>query len=444
MDAINTDTSELNSHSYVEIADLIKSKSTTEQVVLFSALSPENSSNVFEYLPFKTQKSLLYHLPSENISALLNTMSPDDRTALLEKLNPGLVTLLVKYLNPQEKAMTIKLLGYPENSIGRLMTPDYISIQLNWTVREVLDYIREKGRDTETVSVIYAVDKFGKLLDDFRIRQFLFASLDTKVADLADNKFIALNVEEDASKAINLFRRYDRVALPVIDSHGILLGIVTVDDIMDVAAREDTEDMLKLGGVSAIESPYLDVPFFSLMKKRVGWLVILFVGELFTASAMGYYEDELSKALVLTLFIPLIISSGGNAGSQASTLIIRSLALGEVRLKDWWRIMRREIFSGLFLGCVLGIIGFFRVTLWSQFTDIYGSHWLLLAYTVCFSLVGVVLWGTIIGSMLPIILKRLGFDPAVSSTPFVATLVDVTGLVIYFTIALLFLQGTLL
>lgn len=434
----------LNHWSSQDLVELIESKPLEEKLLIFQALLPQKSVDVFEYLPLRLQKQLLHVLPSQRVADLLNVLSPDDRTNLLEELPTDRVNQLLKYLNAEERAVSTRLLGYPENSIGRLMTPDYLAIKMKWTVREVLDYIRQKGKDSETVNVVYAVDDQGKLLDDFRIRQFLFASLETKVKELADYKFIALHVEDDQEMAIELFRKHDRVALPVIDSKGILLGIVTFDDIMDVAVERDTEDMQKIGGVEALSEPYMDTPFFSLMQKRMNWLIILFIGEMFTASAMGYFEDEIAKAVVLTLFIPLIISSGGNAGSQASALIIRAIALDEVTLRDWWQVMRREIFSGLFLGIVLGLIGFFRVTLWGYFSDVYGAHWFLLALTVLFSLIGVILWGTLMGSMMPLILKRLGFDPAVSSTPFVATCVDVTGLIIYFSIAIVLLHGTLL
>lgn len=435
---------QLNAASTVELSDLIISKPEDEQILIFNALSQEKSVQIFEYLPFKIQIKILNALPSQRVANLLNALAPDDRTALLEELPDDLKNQLLKYLSPEERALSLKLLGYPEYSVGRLMTPDYIAIKMDWTVKEVLDYIREKGRDSETINVIYAVDDAGKLIDDFRIREFLFASLDTKVRDLADHKFIALNVDENEEKAVNIFRKYERVALPVIDAKGILLGIVTFDDIMAVAVQEDTEDIQKLGGVEALNEPYMEIAFFSLMQKRIHWLILLFIGEMLTASAMGYFADEISKAVVLALFLPLIISSGGNAGSQASSLIIRAMALGEVTLKDWWRVMRREVFSGIFLGCILGVIGFFRVVIWSQFSDMYGAHWLLVALTICLSLIGVVLWGTLSGSMLPLLLRRCGFDPAVSSAPFVATLVDVTGVIIYFSIALFVLQGTLL
>lgn len=441
---IETYFDQLNILPPVDLSDIIASKSLDEQLIIFDRLPLEKKVLVFEYLPFRIQQELLKVLPSQLVASLLNALSPDDRTTLLSELPADLMPLLIKYLSPKERLMTIKLLGYPPDSVGRLMTPDYIAIKLNWTVQEVLSYIRKVGRDSETINVIYAIDDQGILLDDFRIRQFLLADPDEIVINLSDHRFIALNVNDDQEKAINIFRKYARSALPVIDSKGILLGIVTSDDIMEAAIKENTEDMQKIGGVEVLKQPYLEVPIFSLINKRMKWLVFLFLGELLTASAMGYFEAEIDKAVVLALFIPLIISSGGNAGSQASTLVIRSMALGEVTLKDWWRVMHREIISGIALGVVLGIIGFFRVTLWSAFSNIYGAHWFLVALTLFFSLIGVVTWGSLMGSMLPIFLQRCGFDPAVSSAPFVATLVDVTGLIIYFGIAILILSGTLL
>jgi magnesium transporter len=434
----------LNRASPIELADFIKSKSTDDQILIFNLVTKEKEVLTFEYLPFTVQKNILLSLSSQRVADLLNSVSPDDRTALLEELPTDLVNLLLKYLSKDERAIATKLLGYPEDSVGRLMTPDYLAIKLHWTVRRAIDYIREKGKDSETINVIYAVDNSGVLLDDFRIRQLLLASLDAKLEDLADYDCVALQVEEPREQAINVFRKYDRVALPVVDAKGVLLGIVTSDDIIEAAVEEDTEDMQMIGGVEALNAPYMEIPLWSLIQKRMNWLVILFFGEMLTASAMGFFQDEISKAVILALFIPLIISSGGNAGSQASTLIIRALALDEVTLRDWWRIMRREIFSGLLLGTVLGLIGFGRVFIWTLFSSIYGEYWSLVALTIFFALIGVVLWGTLIGSMMPLILKRFGFDPAVSSTPLVATLVDVTGLIIYFTIALFVLQGTLL
>jgi magnesium transporter len=319
-----------------------------------------------------------------------------------------------------------------------------VAVREAWTVREVLDYIREHGQDSETLNVVYVVDEQGALIDDIRIREFLLTSLDRPVAELMDRRFVALTATDDQQTAVALFRQYDRSALPVTDTAGMLIGIVTIDDVLDVAEASATKDIQRIGGSEALDQPYMEIGFGSMVRKRAGWLTALFLGEMLTASAMGVFEKEISQAVVLALFIPLIISSGGNSGSQASTLVIRALALGEVGLRDWWQVMRREIGAGLALGGILGSIGFLRITIWSAFSTIYGPHWLLVAVTVAVALVGIVLWGTLVGSLLPFVLRRLGFDPATSSAPFVATLVDVTGLIIYFSVAIVILRGTLL
>jgi magnesium transporter len=351
---------------------------------------------------------------------------------------------LIRLLTPEERNIAQALLGYPEGSVGRLMTPDLIAVDAGWSVQEVLDYVRENGQDSETLNVIYVVDDRGKLLDDVRIREFLLKPLETKVSDLMDENFVSLNVTDSQEDALNIFRKYDRTALPVVDSGGVLVGLVTIDDMLDVAEEEATEDIQKFGGMEAVDETYMRIPLLTMVRKRAGWLVVLFLGEMLTASAMGFYEGEIAKAVVLALFLPLIISSGGNSGSQASMLIIRAMALDEVTLRDWFHVMRKEIISGFLLGCILGTIGFLRVAIWSQFSNIYGPHWMLVALTVGFSLIGVVLWGSLSGSMLPFILRRVGADPATSSAPFVATLVDVTGLIIYFSIALLIMRGAML
>lgn len=441
---INALKEKLLKRSPSELAEELQTKSDKELQFIFNILPENLAVETFEYLTFPTQKKILSFLSSEKAAYLLNHISPDDRTAFLEELPSFVVNQLIKLLSPEERRLTLKLLGYPEDSVGRLMTPDYIAVKKEWTVQQVLNYLRKYGHDSETINEIYVVDARGVLLDDIRIREFLFAPLEAKVADLMDHQFVALSAYDNEEVAVQIFGKYHRFALPVIDKEGILLGIVTFDDILDLINEEDTEDIQKIGGTEALDEPYMQISFLSLMRKRAGWLVILFLGEMLTATAMGYFQDEISKAVVLALFLPLIISSGGNSGSQASTLIIRAMALGEVKLRDWWKVMHREILSGIFLGSILGIIGFFRVVAWSAFTDLYGPHWLLIALTVCFSLIGVVLWGTLSGSMLPFFLRRLGFDPATCSAPFVATLVDVTGVVIYFSIALFILHGTLL
>ena len=301
---------------------------------------------------------------------------------------------------------------------------------------------RAHGRDSETLNVIYVADADGHLVDDLRIREILLAPLHSRVADIMDGRYVSLSANDDKKTAVQVFRKYDRSALPVVDARGRLAGIVTLDDVIDVAEEESTREIQRFGGQEALDDPYLSTSMPAMVRKRASWLVILFVGEMFTATAMGYFEDEIARTVVLALFVPLIISSGGNSGSQAATLIIRALALGEVGLRDWWRVLRRELMAGLMLGVILGSIGFLRIAAWSAVSSIYGAHWFRVGLTVAVSLVGVVIWGTLTGSMLPFALKRLGFDPATSSAPFVATLVDVTGLVIYFTTAIVILRGT--
>lgn len=428
-----------------DLAELIADLPEEEQIVVFRILPRDVATETFEFLEFEAQEHLLRAMGQEEKVRLINQMSPDDRTALLEELPAAAVTQLLRLLSPEEHAVAKSLLGYPEGSIGRMMTPDFIAVRDEWTVGEVFEFIRKHGRDSETLNVIYVVDDKGHLIDDVRIREFLIKPLDCKVADIHDRSFVALKVTDDQSTAVETFKKYDRTTLPVIDSEDRLVGIVTIDDVIDVLEEETTEEIQKLGGMEALEEPYMATSSFSLIKKRATWLVVIFLGEMLTAAAMGHFEDEMHKAMVLTLFIPLILSSGGNSGAQASTLIIRALALGEVTLRDWWRIMAKEILSGISLGSILGAIGFLRIALWALlFKGIYGAHWLLIGITVGVSLVGVVLWGTLSGSMLPLLLKRLGIDPATSSGPFVASLVDVTGIVIYFTMAAFLLRGTLL
>lgn len=426
------------------LGELIAELGPENEAVAFRLLPQQLAIRTFEYLPLEVQEGLLKALGDRHVAAILDDMSPDDRTALLEEL-PGKVTKrLINLLSPEERQVATELLGYPESSSGRLMTPDYVAVKPHWTVAEVLAHIRKFGRDRETLNVIYVVAPGGKLIDDLRIREVLLAAPETRVEALMDRQFVALSAYDDQETATTVFRKHDRTALPVVDGQGILIGIVTVDDVLDVLEEEATEDIQKLGGSEALGEPYLTIRLPRMIRKRSTWLVLLFLGEMLTATAMGYFENEIESAVVLALFIPLIISSGGNSGSQAATLVTRALALGEVRLRDWWRVMRRELLSGLSLGVILGSIGFLRVTAWELLFGAYGEHWLPIAATIFLSLIGVVLWGSLSGSLLPLLLKRLGADPAASSAPFVATLVDVTGIVIYFSVASLILRGTLL
>jgi len=428
-----------------DVAEVITDFSEDEQVVVFRVLPHDLAADVFEYFDVEAQQQLLHAMAHEQVVGILNEMSPDDRTALLEEMPSAAARQLIKLLTPEERRVAQALLGYPEDSIGRLMTPDFIAVHDDWTVKEVLDHVREFGHDSETLNVIYVVDDRGKLIDDLRMREFLLRPLEAKVSNFRDRTFVALKVNDSQEEALNAFRKYDRQALPVVDSSGVLVGIVTSDDMLDVAEEEATEDIQKLGGLEALDEPYTTISLRRMVKKRATWLIILFLGEMLTATAMQGYNDEIEKAAILAMFLPLIISSGGNSGSQATTLVIRAMALGELRLRDWWMVVRKELLSGLSLGLILGAIGFLRIALW-QYLHIfdYGEYHWLIAWTVGSALVGVVLWGCLAGSMLPLLLRRCGLDPATSSAPFVATLVDVTGLLIYFNVALFILRGTLL
>jgi magnesium transporter len=434
----------LRSGEIADVAEAIDRLSDEEEAIAFRLLDRERASEVFEHLSFDAQEHLLHTLSDADAAAVLEEMSADDRTALLEEL-PGKVTArLLNLLSVEERARAVQLLGYPEDSIGRLMTPDYVRVKPGWTVAEALAHVRVYGADSETLNVVYVTGPGRVLVDDLRIRQLLTVDPATRIEALMDHAFVALQVSDDQETAVALFRRHDRSALPVVDGAGVLVGIVTVDDVLDVQEREATEDIQMLGGVQALDDPYLQVPIWTMVRKRGIWLVILLFGGMLTAEAMAYYEDELASAVVLAIFLPLIIASGGNSGSQAATLITRALALGEVRLGDWWRVMRREVASGLLLGVLLGALGAVRIAVWALAFQAYGPHWPLVAATVGLSLVGVVVWGSLSGSLLPLLLKRLGADPATSSAPFIATIVDVTGIVIFFTIAVWILGGTLL
>jgi magnesium transporter len=427
-----------------DLAALIEDLEPDEQALVFRSLEMSKAAETFAYLDFNIQQQLVESLPIGEVAKILAGMAPDDRTRFLERLPPDRKQRLLSLLDPEERRVSEALLAYPENSVGRLMTPDYIAVKEPWTIEQALDFVRTYGKDSETLNAVYVTDDHGKLIDDIRIREVLLAPLASTVHDLMDWQTVSLRATDTKPDAVDVFRKYDRSALPVVNDGGILVGIVTIDDVFDVAEQEATREIQQLGGLEALEEPYSTTPLLVMVKKRATWLVVLFLGELLTATAMGYFEKEIERAVVLALFVPLIISSGGNSGSQAATLIVRALALGDISLGQWARVLWRELASGALLGLILGSIGFLRIALWSAFSDIYGPHWMLVGLTVAMSLVGVVLWGTISGSMLPIVLKRFGLDPATSSAPFVATLVDVTGLAIYFSVALFLLSGTLL
>lgn len=446
----------LDHQNISDVAELIYEFPDYDSKII-SAMSVHRAAGVFKILEFATQKKIIQELPPNKTAELLNELPPDDRTDFLEDLPSNVVRELIKLLDIEERKITLSLLGYPENSVGRLMTPDYVYVYENNTVAEVLEIIRRVGKNSETIDVIYVIDKKGTLLDDIRIREFILASPHMKVSELMDNRVISLNAYDDQEMANEVFKMNNRVALPVVSNSNKLLGIITIDDVLWVANEEFSEDIQKIGGTQALNEPYLDIAFFKLIRKRVGWLLALFISELLTTTAMTYFSDEMQKVAILSIFIPLITSSGGNSGSQASTLIIQAMAVGEVTIADWWRVMRRELMSGLVLGIILGAVGFLRIFIWHELIahdlmtmhnevvrNSYLAHSTAVGFTIGCSLIGIVLWGTLAGSMLPILLKKLGADPAASSAPFVATLVDVTGIVIYFSVAYLILTGILL
>ncbi len=428
-----------------DVADLIIAFPPQEEAFVFRVLPKETASEVFSYLPPDHQEGLIESLTNEQMRSVLQSMQPDDRTRLFEEMPAEVTRRLLTALGPEELSSARALLGYPEETAGRYMTPRYVAVAPEMTAAEALAHIRRVGRDKETLNVVYIVDARGLLVEDIRLSSLILADPETKVTEIDDPPLTKVLATDDREEVLKAFEKYDRIALPVTDTDGHMLGIITVDDALDVAEQEATEDIQKLGGTEALDAPYLNVGIWSMIRKRAGWLSALFLGEMLTATAMSYFEGEIAHAVVLALFVPLIISSGGNSGSQATSLIIRSLAIRELHLRDWFRVFRREIISGLVLGTLLGSIGFFRIVLWEHmhFTE-YGRHYMLVAITVWLALIGVVTFGTIAGSMLPFLLRKLGFDPATASAPFVATLVDVTGLCIYFTVALLILKGTLL
>jgi magnesium transporter len=431
--------------SALELAEIFFDLPPGDEAVLMRVLPRELAAEVFELLPVEDQEKMLHALGNEQVAQILNDIAPDDRTALLEELPAAVTQKLLALLDPAERKIATDLLGYPEHSIGRRMTPGYVAVQQNWTVAEVFAHLRGEEQKREAMNQLYVVDAKGQLVDFVRLRNVVVSPPQMSVLELLENQKIFLRAADDQETAVTAFKKYDVTMLPVVDSKEILVGVVTVDDVLDVAEKEATEDIQKLGGMEALDAPYLKIGLLDMIKKRAGWLALLFLGEMLTATAMGHFEGELASCIVLGSFLPLIISSGGNSGSQATSLIIRAMAVRDVTLAEWWRVLRRELAAGLALGSVLAVLGFVRIIVW-QFLGFknYGAHFFLIAVTIACSLIGVVLFGSVSGAMLPFILRALRFDPAVSSAPLVATLVDVTGLVIYFTIAYQILHGTLL
>ena len=424
-----------------DMAEVIEDLPAAESGIIFRLLPRDTAALVFEYLPPHQQSEVVTTLGNEELKNLLNEMAPDDRTRLLEELPAEVTRRVLTTLTPAELKVARELLGYPERSAGRYMTPEFLTIPGNFTASQALDYVRTHGQGRETLNILYIVDEKGRLLDDVRLASLVLSNPDTRVTDIHDRQLVSIPATADREEIIGFFEKYDRVALPVTDSQGVLLGIITHDDVLDVAEEEATEDIQRMGGMEALEAPYLDIGIAGMLRKRVGWLTVLFFGQMFTATAMAHYQDAISQAVFLSAFVPLIISSGGNSGSQATSLIIRALAVRDVALRDWWRVAVRECASGVALGLFLGVLGTLRIVFWPGRAELYGPHFVWVGVAVGLSVVGVVMFGTMCGSMLPFLLRRLGLDPATASAPFVATLVDVTGVVIYFTVATVILAG---
>ncbi len=428
-----------------DIAEQLAALPATERNLSFLRLTGDQKTVVFTHFDTADQHEILESLSDKGMRELIENLAPDDRTQLFSDFPDDLIRIMINYLSPENRREALALLGYEMDSIGRLMTPNYIKARPEWTIRKTLNHIRIYGDRAETLNFVYIVDENNKLIDDLRIGQLLLVDDDTKISALMDRSFVSITSTEKLEDALKIFQKYEREALPIVTQHGSLVGIVTFDDILDKISERDTEDIQKFGGSEGLDLSYTETKLFDMVRKRAGWLVLLFLGELLTASAMGFYESEIAAATVLALFLPLIISSGGNSGSQAASLIIRAMALKELKLPDWWYVMRKEIFSGLLLGLILGFIGFIRIAIW-QLTGLYdyGQYWVWIGLSVSLSLVAIVLWGSLSGSLIPFVLRRIGLDPATASAPFVATLVDVTGLIIYFNITLLLLDGKLL
>ncbi|MGK3989815.1 magnesium transporter [Sorangium sp. So ce136] len=416
-----------------------------ERVQAYRRLRREEAEDFFQGLPSADQAALLAALTKGERRLWLRLLAPDDVADILLEVSPEEQEELLSLLDEPTRREASALLAYEEDEAGGLMSPWFARVRPEATVDEAISYVKRQARDhLETIYYGYVLDAEQRLLGVVSLRQLMIAPGDRRVSDIMKTDVVSVNEDVDQEAVARRFAEHDLVAIPVVDAEGRMKGIVTADDIVDVVEEEATEDIQKLGGMQALDAPYLRTPLLRMVGKRAGWLSALFLGELLTATAMGHYEDEIARAVVLALFVPLIISSGGNSGSQATTLVIRAMALGEIRLADFWRVCRRELASGLALGGILGALGFARVVLWEELFGTYGEHYRPIAMTVAISLVGVVMWGTLSGALLPFVLRALRFDPASASAPFVATLVDVSGLVIYFSVAELLLRGLLL
>lgn len=430
-----------------DLAELLNELTLVEAATVISMLPIARAIELCDQPTMRRRAAILEQLEPSRVADILAGLAADERTDIVQKMGLHERHRILPKLSAEIREELEDLLQYPVHTAGGIMTTEFVRLDPGLKVGEALKHIRSVAREKESIYACYVLEpSTDKLLGAVSLRDLVMAELDAPLNKVMKLKPVTVNALDDQEAVAKKIGKYNLLAVPVLEQDGSVVGFVTVDDVIDVLIEEGTEDFLRMAAVEpgALDKPYMQMALPLMIRKRAGWLVILFLGEMLTATAMGFFEKEIEKAVVLALFVPLIISSGGNCGSQASTLVIRALALGEVALRDWWRVMWREIFSGLGLGLILGSIGFLRITIWSGFSKIYGPHWLLVALTVGLALIGIVLWGTLAGSMLPFILRRLGFDPATSSAPFVATLVDVTGLVIYFSVAVVLLRGTLL
>ncbi len=424
-----------------DVADTLSLLEPEEAALAFRLLPRDHAGDAFAEIEPDRQEQLIEELGA-GAQPIVEAMDPDDRAELIDELPPKVARRLLAALKPADRRETQAILGYPAESVGRLMTPDYVRAKPDWTLGRVLQQIRQFGSDAETLANVYVTDVAGRLIDDIQIRKVLLADPDETVESIMDERFESLSAYDDREEAVHQMGRYDRFALPVVDSQGVLVGIVTADDVADVAEEEATEDIQKLAGMEALEDPYMRAPFLEMLKKRGGWLLLLFLGQLLTVAVLGHFEGQL--AAVLVLFIPVIIASGGNTGTQTASLLIRALALQELGPADWLRVMRRELLAGMSLGLALGLFGFLGVLFWSAVGVAATPHPYLVAVSVGLAILGIVLWAVLLGAMLPLLLQRLGFDPATVSSPMVATLMDVSGLVIYMVVAVSILRGTVL
>lgn len=428
-----------------DIAEIMKDLEFEEAEFIYKNLQEERASEVLVHLEEEMREKILASLSSKEIAEDIDNLESDDAADVISELSPEQKEEVISHIeDTEQKDDIVHLLTYEEDTAGALMAKELISVNHNWTVLKCVKEMRRQAEEIKTVYTVYVVDDNNVLLGLLSLKRLLISPAETKISDIYNPNIISVKTSTPSDEVAQIMEKYDIVVLPVIDSFGHLMGRITIDDVVDVIRKEETEDIHKMGGMQALEESYSSTSVLQMVKKRGIWLIVLFAGEGLTATAMSFFEDQLAKAVVLAFFVPLIISSGGNTGSQATTLITRALALNEISISDWWKVLKKEVFSGFLLGLALGILGFLRVFLWSSFVNVYGEHWALIGWTVFISLLGVVMWGNIMGAIFPLVLKRIGLDPAVSSAPFVATMVDVTGIIIYFVTATLMLKGILL